>query len=316
MMDRHAARPRARRNVKDHVQQRFGDVAANYRTSQVHASGIDLDRMVETAALDAGALVLDAGCGAGHTSLAFAPRAARVIACDFTGAMLEQAETLAQERGVHNIETQLADVEDLPFPARKFDLVVTRYSAHHWPRPQRALREFRRLLKDDGIFLISDIMAPEDYAQDTFLQTIELLRDPSHVRDYRISEWQTMLAAAGFSSDVLLRFDLRLRFDTWIRRMATPRQNADMILSLFQGAPADIQPWLRLAGCGAGKRFELHDSGRSRSWRGTAGLAGSRISLRFKKLGIAALEFAQPPSANLDQSVDSLVEKVAIVRDD
>ena len=42
-------------------------------------------------------------------------------------------------------------------------------------------------------------MAREDYAQDTFLQTIELLRDPSHVRDYRISEWRDMLAAAGFA---------------------------------------------------------------------------------------------------------------------
>ena len=105
-----------------------------------------------------------------------------------------------------------------PFPARGFDLVVTRYSAHHWLRPQRALAEFRRLLKDDGVFVISDIMAREDYAQDTFLQTIELLRDPSHVRDYRISEWRSMLSAAGFSSELLLRFDLRLGFETWVKR--------------------------------------------------------------------------------------------------
>ena len=223
------------------MQQRFSDVAANYITSRVHASGQDLDLMVECVALNENALVLDAGCGAGHTALAFAPGVARVVACDFTGAMLEHVETLAQERGIHNIETQLADVEDLPFPARSFDLVVTRYSAHHWQRPQRALAEFRRLLKPDGVFLISDIMAREDYAQDTFLQTIELLRDPSHVRDYRVSEWRAMLSEAGFKSEVLLRFDLTLRFDAWTRRMATPRRNADMILSLFRGAPAEIR---------------------------------------------------------------------------
>ena len=240
-MSQDANRPNERRNVKAHVQQRFGDVAANYRSSRVHASGQDLDLMVASVALDKTIKVLDAGCGAGHTSLAFAPWVARVVACDFTGAMLEQAATLARERGIGNIDTQLADVEDLPFPARSFDLVVTRYSAHHWLRPQRALAEFRRLLKDDGVFLISDIMAREDYAQDTFLQTIELLRDPSHVRDYRISEWRAMLAAAGFNSETLLRFDLRLGFETWVKRMATPRQNADMILSLFKGAPADIR---------------------------------------------------------------------------
>ncbi len=240
-MTEDANRRQQRPKVRDHVQQRFGDVAANYRTSRVHASGQDLDLMADAVALNANMQVLDAGCGAGHTSLAFAPRVAQVIACDFTGAMLRQARALARERGIDNIETKLADVENLPFPARSFDLVVTRYSAHHWQRPERALAEFRRVLGHEGVFLISDIMAGEDYAQDTFLQTIELLRDPSHVRDYRISEWRAMLSAAGYCSEVLLRFDLRLYFDTWTRRMATPRQNANMILSLFSGAPAEIR---------------------------------------------------------------------------
>ncbi len=229
------------RDVRDQVRRRFSDVAANYRTSKVHAVGDDLDLMVASSALKPESVILDAGCGAGHTSLAFAPRVARVIACDFTAAMLEQVETLARERGVHNVAAQLADVERLPFPAHSFDLVVTRYSAHHWPHPQRALAEFRRLLKPGGGLLISDIVAPEDYAQDTFLQAIELLRDPSHVRDYRLSEWTAMLAGVGFDSEVLLTFDLSLRFATWTKRMATPAQNAGMIKALFDGAPADIK---------------------------------------------------------------------------
>ena len=229
------------RDVKQQVQRRFGDVAANYRASKVHAAGPDLDLMVESAQLDAGALVLDAGCGAGHTALAFAAAVGRVFACDFTASMLAQLVALARQRRVGNIITQLADVECLPFPAGAFDLIVTRYSGHHWLHPQRALAEFRRLLKADGQLLISDIMAREDYAQDTFLQTIELLRDSSHVRDYRISEWRELLAAAGFDSEVLMHFDLTLRFGAWTRRMATPRQNAEMIKSLFSGASEDIR---------------------------------------------------------------------------
>ena len=229
------------RDMKQQAQRQFGDVAANYRASKVHAAGPDLDLMVESARLNADSLVLDAGCGAGHTALAFAAQAGQVIACDFTASMLAQLVALARQRGVGNIITQLADVECLPFAASAFDLVVTRYSGHHWLHPQRALAEFRRLLKADGQLLISDIMAREDYAQDTFLQTIELLRDPSHVRDYRISEWRGMLAAAGFDSEVLMRFDLTLRFGAWTRRMATPRQNAEMIKSLFSGATDDIR---------------------------------------------------------------------------
>ncbi len=228
-------------DVRDQIQQRFGETAVNYRRSKAHASGPDLDRMIELSAHTRQATVLDAGCGAGHTAMAFAALADRVIACDFTPAMLQQVETLAREMGVTNVNAQLADVEALPFPSRSFDLVATRYSAHHWLRPQRALAEFRRLLKPDGALLLSDIMAREDFAQDTFLQTIERLRDPSHVRDYRISEWQAMLAAAGFASELVMTFKLTLHFASWTRRMHTPRQNGDMILALFNDASDDIK---------------------------------------------------------------------------
>lgn len=228
-------------DVKSHVQRQFADVAANYRTSKVHAAGVDLDLLVAAAAPQADMLALDAGCGAGHTALALARRAGMVFACDFTRAMLDQVEALAGERGIDNLALQQADVEQLPYPAASFDIVATRYSAHHWQQPERALAEFRRVLKPTGVFVISDIMASEDYAQDTFLQTIELLRDPSHVRDFRASEWLTMLRAAGFVAAALERFELSLHFATWTQRMRTPRCNRDMIKSLFAGASADIR---------------------------------------------------------------------------
>jgi len=250
-------RKRPPQNVKDHVQRRFGDVAANYRRSRVHAAGPDLDRMIAAAALSAETRVLDAGCGAGHTAAAFAGGVGQVIACDFTPAMLAQAKSLARDRGLDNISAQLADVENLPFPGDCFDLIVTRYSAHHWLHPERALAEFRRLLKTGGALLISDIMARENYAQDTFLQTIELLRDPSHVRDYRISEWGDMLKDAGFGCEVLMTFDLSLRFETWTRRMNTPAQHAEMIKTLFNGASADVRRAFRLPARATSGDFEF-----------------------------------------------------------
>lgn len=232
---------RPAQDVSGQVRRQFASVAANYRTSAVHAAGPDLDRMIASVALGEDARVLDAGCGAGHTAMAFASGARQVYACDFTPAMLRQVQTLAKERGVSNVRAQLADVENMPFSSRSFDLIASRYSAHHWRRPERALAEFRRLLKPGGALLISDIMAREDYAQDTFLQTIELLRDPSHARDYRISEWRHMLADAGFAAEVIMTFDLTLHFETWTRRMHSPRGNAAMIKTLFNGASDDIR---------------------------------------------------------------------------
>ena len=234
------------KDMKDLVQNRFAEVAENYRSSAVHAAGADLDWLVKCSGARRESLALDAGCGAGHTAMALAPLVKAVIACDFTPMMLRQVDALADERGIHNVIAQLADVERLPFPDGAFDIIASRYSAHHWPQPERALSDFRRALKSDGCFVLSDIMASEEYAQDTFLQALELLRDPSHIRDYRISEWQRMLADAGFEPEVVYRFRLRLHFGTWIKRMATPRQNADMILALFAGASADIRAAFRL----------------------------------------------------------------------
>ena len=248
---------RAPLDIKQQVQQRFAVVASNYRKSRVHAAGIDLDRMIQLSAHGKDSRVLDAGCGAGHTALAFAVHADLVIACDFTPPMLKQVRLLASERGATNVRPQLADVERLPFADASFDLVVTRYSAHHWGQPERVLAEFRRLLNADGALLISDIMAREDYAQDTFLQAIELLRDPSHVRDYRISEWLTMLANAGFAPEVHMTFDLTLHFDSWTRRMGTPRQHADMILTIFNEAPDDIRRAFRLPASITGDDFDF-----------------------------------------------------------
>ena len=233
-------------DVAAQVQRQFSDVARNYRYSRVHAAGADLDMLVAAAAPTGDSLALDAGCGAGHTALALAARAGMVIACDFTRAMLEQVEALARERGIDNIIAQQADVECLPCPASSIDIVATRYSAHHWLRPERALAEFARVLKPGGVLVISDIMAREDYAQDTFLQTIELLRDPSHVRDYRVSEWLALLRDAGLESDVPQRFELTLHFATWTQRMRTPPVNQAAIKSLFAGASADIRRGFQL----------------------------------------------------------------------
>jgi ubiquinone/menaquinone biosynthesis C-methylase UbiE len=233
-------------DINDHVQRQFGTAADRYRTSSVHAQGHDLALMRAAADLTGGEIILDAGCGAGHTALTFAPHVDHVVAYDLTSAMLVQVERLAAERGVTNIETRQGSVEQLPFADASFDRVVSRYSAHHWGRPLQALNEFRRVLKPGGLLVLSDIVAPEDPAHDTFLQTIELLRDPSHVRDHRLSEWDALFRHAGFAPEVIARWELPLEFDSWVTRMATPELNVTMIKRLFDDAPDSIRQAMQL----------------------------------------------------------------------
>jgi len=73
------------------VQRNFGVAAEDYVTSKVHASGQDLDWVVEVAALSGTERVLDVATGAGHTAFVLAPYAAEVVALDITREMLAVA---------------------------------------------------------------------------------------------------------------------------------------------------------------------------------------------------------------------------------
>ncbi len=233
-------------DVKQSVQAQFGVAAENYRTSAVHAQGEDLAHLVAAARLTGVERVLDVGCGAGHASVAVAPFAAEVTALDLTDAMLAQAARLTAERGLTNVVTLQGDAEALPRGDAAYDRVISRYSAHHWPNPARALREIHRVLRPGGAFVLSDIVAPDSPALDTFLQTFELLRDPSHVRDHSRHQWLAMLNEAGFEAEVAFEWSLPLDIGPWLARIAAPPQNAAMIEALFASAPAEARAEFQL----------------------------------------------------------------------
>ena len=234
-------------DIKQSVERQFAPVAANYAASAVHISGPDLTAMLAASGARADQRALDAGCGPGHTALAFAPHLAEVVALDLTEAMLAQGRKLARDRGITNIAFQRGDVERLPFPDASFDLVTSRYSAHHYPHPHTALAEFARVLKPGGAFLLVDVVAPEPPAQDTFLNAIELLRDPSHVRDHTVEQWRRMIDAAGFAAEALDTWPLRLEFESWVARMQTPFLAITQIRALIDGAAREVRAALAIA---------------------------------------------------------------------
>lgn len=220
-----------------HVADQFGPQAAAYVASAVHAAGADLDRMAARMRAVRPARALDLGCGGGHVAFAIAPESGAVTACDLSPDMLAAVAAEAARRGLANIATRAGAAEALPFPDAAFDAVLTRFSAHHWRDVRAGLAEARRVLKPGAPALFADIVAPDDPLLDTHLQAVELLRDPSHVRDYAVPEWRAMLAEAGFAVDHVARFRLRMDFSAWIARMRTPEAHIAAIRSLQGAAP-------------------------------------------------------------------------------
>src|SRR5450830_1528521 len=227
------------------ISEQFGNTAASYLTSAVHAQGADLQELAAYAAAYPQARVLDLGCG-GDASFAVAPFAAQVVAYDLSAQMLEVVRAAAVERKLPNIEVQQGSADRLPFADAAFDVVCTRFSAHHWRNLPQALQEAARVLKQGGRFIVIDTAAPADVLADTYMQAVELLRDTSHVRNVSMSSWKKLIAQTGLQVEFSKSWKLTLEFASWVARMRTSASHISVIQSLWRAAPAEVRDYFNV----------------------------------------------------------------------
>jgi ubiquinone/menaquinone biosynthesis C-methylase UbiE len=222
------------------VDGQFGPRAASYLTSAVHARGEDLEHLAQLIGHRPDAVALDLGCGGGHAAFRLAPMVRKVIAYDLSAAMVDATRAEGRKRGFANFEVHQGVAEKLPYQDASVDIVVSRYSTHHWHDASAGLREARRVLKPGGLAVFMDVFAPGVALLDTWLQSIELLRDSSHVRNYTLAEWHGMLESAGFGPAAVRRYRVQLQFRSWIERMNTPAPCVTAIRALQTTAPDDV----------------------------------------------------------------------------
>lgn len=209
-------------NQQELTNKQFGDMAMSYLVSTVHAKGEDLERLSSLVSKLRPTRALDIGCGAGHASYAMAAGGASgVVAYDLSGQMLSVVANEAKARALDQITTKQGTSNKLPFSDGSFEFVATRFSAHHWFDMNASLAEIARVLSPGGTLVVIDIVSPETSLYDTVLQTIEFLRDNSHVRNYRVSEWEKMLFNYGFSTIGHNRWKLHIEFESWTARIST-----------------------------------------------------------------------------------------------
>jgi ubiquinone/menaquinone biosynthesis C-methylase UbiE len=233
------------------VQRQFGEQAAAYLSSSVHAQGAEFALLQAQVAGRGDARVLDLGCGAGHVSFHVASAVAQVIAYDLSQQMLDVVAAAASERGLDNVSTVRGAAESLPFDDAEFDFVFSRYSAHHWSDLGLALREVRRVLKPGGLAAFIDVMSPGSPLLDTYLQSVEVLRDTSHVRDYSAGEWLRHVSEAGLFTRSHSRQRLHLEYSSWVERMRTPQAMRVAIRDLQQAMGAEVREYFEITADGS-----------------------------------------------------------------
>lgn len=221
---------------KERTRAQFGRVAMKYRCSADHTDVEDLDLLFTGLALDPGHRVLDVATGGGHTAAALAGRCKRVVASDLTPSMLREARVLAAERRAGNVVFTAADAEALPFRDAAFDRVTCRIAAHHFPDVQAAMSEMARVTRPGGRIGIIDSVVPGEPSLDAFLNEIEKVRDPSHVRSYRVEEWIEFFSGAGLLLLQVASLWKTHSFPEWVARTGRPKSVQSEVETIFLSA--------------------------------------------------------------------------------
>ena len=108
---------------------------------------------IDMAGFTDGGRVLDIGCGYGQWALALAERNEYVIGVDRLASMVQIGRLLADQAHVGNVEFQVGELPSLKFPDESFDLIFC-WGLFMFLDRTETLREFNRLLKPGGRFLI------------------------------------------------------------------------------------------------------------------------------------------------------------------
>ncbi len=226
-------------------QERFGRFAKGYVTSQPHAKGFGLERMLEIAQPQPKWEVLDIATGGGHTALKFAPYVERVVAADLTPNMLHAAREFIKGQGSSNVQYLAADAESLPFPKGFFDLVTCRIAPHHFPDCARFVEDATRTLKPDGLLIVQDQLMPEDESAARYVNEFERLRDPSHHWAYTQVDWMKMFTNAGLDVEHSEKIIKQHRFIPWAERQGCTAEVIDELSRMLVEAPRIAAEWLQ-----------------------------------------------------------------------
>lgn len=113
------------------------------------------------AEIPSGATVLDLGCGAGLDALIAARRvgpAGKVVAVDFSTAMLDRARQAVAEAGASNLELREAGAEQLPIADDEIDVAMVNGVFNLNPSRDAIFRELARVVKRGGTVFAAELI--------------------------------------------------------------------------------------------------------------------------------------------------------------
>jgi ubiquinone/menaquinone biosynthesis C-methylase UbiE len=219
----------------------FSHSADRYLISTDHQSGPDLEMIRQVASQQFPAVTVDVATGAGHALKPASPFSGSCLATDLTREMLIVARRHLTETGLEDVRYVQGSAEQLPLAAGTVGLLTCRIAPHHFPSVPRFLKEVARVLEPEGRAVVIDSVAPANSNEDLFINDVERLRDPSHVRSHTLEQWLEFFRQAGLETASVDLFEREHHFREWAARTGLDEEGIKAVEERFKAAPPEIR---------------------------------------------------------------------------
>jgi ubiquinone/menaquinone biosynthesis C-methylase UbiE len=126
--------------------------------------------------LEPGERFLDVAAGTGGLSLPAARLGARVLATDWSPAMIERFEACVREEGLSKAEGRVMDCHGLDLPDDSLDVTGSQFGVMLVPDQPRALREMVRVTKPGGRVVLIAYRSPAEFeALQVFISALKVV---------------------------------------------------------------------------------------------------------------------------------------------
>jgi ubiquinone/menaquinone biosynthesis C-methylase UbiE len=179
----------------------YHDFLASFGIGGAHPGGLALTKKIlEQENIHKESEILDVGCGTGQTATYLAKTfGCKITAVDRHPLMLEKAKQRCIKEKL-NINLVKGDVLDLPFLDASFDFVISE-SVTFFTLISKALREYTRVLRPNGILINLEMTAEKEITEKDFKE-FKVFYGIDHVpTEY---QWCKLIEEAGLSSVQIL----------------------------------------------------------------------------------------------------------------
>lgn len=116
----------------------------------------------------------------------------KVYGVDISKEDIEKAKNI-----IPNGSFEITDNVSLPFPEKTFDVVISSLTLHHMPNPINSIREMERVLKNNGVIYLIDIIA-ENKIFNFILKHIKCPEPYHFEKFYSLQEVRNLLEKTKF----------------------------------------------------------------------------------------------------------------------